>query len=102
MKLRIAFTGVFGTTVVTIASLLTYGVDYFCIDDEASRTSVYCQHGGAPEVVIPRLLILLCLPLLTACTAVMAAKRGRHWPILLATVLCLPLTVVLPEILIGY
>lgn len=102
MNRRITFTGVLGTIVVTIASLLSYGLDYFCIDDTASRTSVYCQQGGAPQVVVPRLLILLGLPLLTACATVVAVKRGRYWPILLATILCLPLTVVLPEVLIGY
>ncbi len=102
MNLRITFTGILGTVGVAIASLLSYGLDYFCIDDTTSRTSVYCQHGGAPRVVVPRLLILLGLPLLTACAAVVAVKRGRYWPILLVSILCLPLTVVLPELLIGY
>ncbi|HTC59221.1 MAG TPA: hypothetical protein VK691_03795 [Solirubrobacteraceae bacterium] len=102
MNLRLAFTGVLGTILVTIASLLSYGLDYFCIDDTASRTSVYCQNGGAPQVVVPRLLILLGLPLLTAYVAVVAVKRGQYWPILLMSILCLPLTGVLPEVLIGY
>jgi len=100
MKLRIALTGVLGTALVGIASLLSYGLDYFCLNDTTSRTNTYCQEGGAAHVVIPRLLILFGLPLLTAWAAVTAAKRRRYWPVLLATVLCVPLTVLLPKLVI--
>jgi hypothetical protein len=90
--------GVFATVCVLAGSFvgIVLGGIGCAGDGSSSRLLAYCEESSGGRVSARGTLALLGPPLLTAIAGVVGVRRGRYRVVLIATVVLLPLGLLLP------